>query len=145
MLWIAKIKATIKEKSLTVNYIKVKGHSNNLNNDLADALAKEGGSQNDINIDSNSNHNINYLNFFPFYFHIPIEQKLRKFLGSLFQAHACTEWTLLKSINDNIITNDIDWKATWALMKNITGFRCDKERKHFTWTFITKVLHNLLP
>ena len=46
----------------------MKGHSNNLYNDLADALAKEGGSQNDINIDSSMVHNINYLIFSPFIF-----------------------------------------------------------------------------
>ena len=89
--------------------------------------------------------NNNFIQFFPFYYHIPIEQKLRKFLGSLFQAHACTEWALLKSINDNIISNDVDWKTTWALMKNLTGFRCNNERKHHAWTFASKMIHNLLP
>jgi len=120
--WISKITTVIKEKSLNVSYVKVKGHSDNLYNDLADALAKEGGEQKDLSIDNNSVYNNNHLTFFPFYFHIPIEQKLRKFMGSLFQAHICSEWTLLKSINKDIISNDIDWKATWTLLKNLTGF-----------------------
>src|SRR5437762_13727853 len=81
VLWISKIVAIISEKFLKVSYIKVKGHSDNLYNDLADALAKEGGDQKDLSIDNNNYvNNNNHLTFFPFYFHIPIEQKLRKFL-----------------------------------------------------------------
>ena len=116
---------------MKITFVKIKGYSDNEYNDLANALAKDGGNQKDISIDD-SVYNNNYLNYFPFYFHNPIEQKLWKFLGSLFKAHICSEWTLLKSINDSIVSNDIDWRATWTLMKNLTGFRCNKERIHHT-------------
>ena len=63
----------------------------------------------------------------------------------MFQSHACSEWTLLKNVNDDIIHQNVHWKTTWTLYSNLTGFRCDKERKHHLWSFVSKMLHNLLP
>jgi len=75
---------TIKrEKDITVDLIKVKGHSRDRYNDLADEYAKIGGTCEDTLdigfISCNSK-----LKFFPHFQSFPIVQKIRKFTMSTF-------------------------------------------------------------
>ena len=136
---------TIKhEKNITIDLIKVKGHSGDRYNDLADKYAKIGGTCEDILdigfISCNSK-----LKFFPYFQTVPITQKIRKFTMSTLQLFNCAEWTHLNSQKSNFSSRQCHWKTSWMLFKNLIGFRCNRVKKNIDWSFLFKIFHKSLP
>src|ERR1051325_11017881 len=77
------IKDCLTSKRLRITLIKVKGHSNNELNDLADRLAKEGLYGPLLTLDFNLEYlffNLDYISFRPYWDNKPIEHRLRPFI-----------------------------------------------------------------
>ena len=120
-LWIMNIIALLKEKGLTLELVKVKGHSGDVLNDLADELAKEGEFCNCI-LDAPFTSTNEQVKFFPCYNNIPLSQKIRRFSTSILRSFTCAEWSHLNSQKDNFSHHRIKWSASWTLFKNHLHF-----------------------
>ena len=137
------IQKTTRQKSLQIEWIKVKAHSNNQSNNQADQLAKEGKTSNNtfkitatdpILTDSNG---------------IPIGQDPRRWIKK--KAHATTilkwqEETLTRHVSPDFIwqTDWITTAMTWEEEGHITG-GTNTFLGCYTRTFKSKVLHDRLP
>ena len=94
MLWVMYIENIVREKQIVLNLVKVRDHSEDRYNDLADEYAKLGGiSDNILDIDFVSVNS--KLKFLPHFRKTPIEQKIRKFTISALRVFNCAEWTRL--------------------------------------------------
>src|SRR6266498_3324009 len=144
LVWIICIETIIREKRLELNLVKVRGHSGDTFNDLADEYAKLGGNSNDVLdigfISANSK-----LSFLPHFRQIPIEQKIRKFTITTLKAFNCTEWTRLQSQRSNTSSQRYNWSSSWILFKNLISFRCNRVKKNVDWAFLFKIFHKALP
>ncbi len=143
-LWVMNIIAMVKEKDLTLELVKVKGHSGDVLNDLADELAKEGGYCNSV-LDVPFTATNEHLKFFPCYNNIPLSQKIRRFSTSILRSFICAEWSRLNSQKDTFAHQRIKWSASWTLFRNHIHFRCNKHLKNFSWIFLFKIFHKALP
>ncbi|PKB92280.1 hypothetical protein RhiirA5_445289 [Rhizophagus irregularis] len=119
---------------------KVKGHSGDAMNEMADELTKSTGNSNHY-----FNNRFNYSNrtvrFFPIFKQIPIEYNLRKFIKTLMNTRVAAEWSILKT---NEYETPIDWNITWNLIHRYKGFNCISVKKHWHLIFITKLFAKLL-
>ncbi|EXX72437.1 hypothetical protein RirG_069390 [Rhizophagus irregularis DAOM 197198w] len=120
---------------------KVKGHSGDAMNEMADELAKSTGNSNHY-----FNNRFNYSNrtvrFFPIFKQIPIEYNLRKFIKTLMNTRVAAEWSILKT---NEYETPINWNITWNLIYRYKGFNCISVKKYWHLIFITKLFAKLLP
>src|SRR3954451_8762799 len=143
---IARICSLCKEKSINLNLIKIKAHSDIAGNDMADELAKQG-----LSGEYNSNNNIVVMNspfqFYPTFNSIPIDIGIRKFVVRTLNAYNDIEWSLLQNIQDLCHLNNttIDWTVTWILFHQCKGFRCISSHRNYLWSFLFKLLHKSLP
>jgi len=138
------IETIIREKHLKLDLVKVRGHSGDTFNDLADEYAKLGGNSDDILdlgfVSANSN-----LTFLPHFRNVPIEQKIRKFTVSTLKFFNCAEWSRLQSQRINFSHQQFNWTSSWLLFKNLIGFRCNRVKKNVDWFFLFKIFHKALP
>ncbi len=144
VVWILYIETIIREKHLKLDLVKVRGHSGDTFNDLADEYAKLGGNSDDILdlgfVSANSN-----LTFLPHFRNVPIEQKIRKFTVSTLKFFNCAEWSRLQSQRINFSHQQFNWTSSWLLFKNLIGFRCNRVKKNVDWFFLFKIFHKALP
>src|SRR5436305_8776642 len=137
------IQKTAQQKSLQIEWIKVKAHSNNQSNNQADQLAKEGKTSNNIFkitatdpilTDSTGT---------------PIGQDPRRWIKKKAQATTILKWqeeTLTRHVSPDFIWQT-DWTTTaitWEEEGHITG-GSNTFLGCYTRTFKSKVLHDRLP
>jgi len=107
---------------LKLDLVKVRGHSGDTFNDLADDYAKLGGISDNI-LDLGFVSATSKLTFLPHFRKLPIEQKIRKFTMSTLKLFNCAEWTRLQSQHSKFLSHNYNWTSSWALFKNLIGFR----------------------
>jgi ribonuclease HI len=145
------IKDCITTKRLKLTLIKVKGHSNDHLNDLADTLAKHGRINGHIlNLDFNTNSldfNIDFISFRAHWNGIPIEHHLRATIKSLNNATIESLWTTSRGVRDSLFLagRRINCNFTWASLKHLTHHRCISFQHNTLWTFNLKLINNMLP
>ena len=145
-LLITKILSIVKEKQLHVTYIKVRGHSGDTHNDEVDRLARDAKNHHRSHLDNTFKSNSSHITYFPVFENkYPIEQRIRRFIQSLFNIYNTAEWALLRSVNDHLRNRDIAWDASWMLLKQLRGFNCNSRVKGTLWTFAAKAFMNILP
>jgi hypothetical protein len=87
------------------------------------------------------------IKFFSHYKHFPIEQKLRKFVNSIWHIYIAAEYSFL-STHENCFDdnhNIINWNITWSLLRSVKGFKCTSMKRHKFFSFLLKLLHDGLP
>src|SRR6266496_6699219 len=57
----------------------------------------------------------------------------------------CAEWTRLQSQRSNFLSQQYNWTSSWALFKNLIGFRSNRVKKNVDWAFLFKIFHKTLP
>ncbi|PKY45285.1 hypothetical protein RhiirA4_512667 [Rhizophagus irregularis] len=136
----------IREASINLKLIKIKGHSGIIGNDIADKLAKKGQCGNNL-FRNNVDFINNILSYFPVFIDKPIEVNIRRFILKILATGEATEWSLLKNNQELCYgdVNQIDWKITWLIFHYCKGFHCNSMRINYLWTFIAKLFHKILP
>ena len=115
------IKDCINSKRLRITLIKVKGHSNNELNDIADRLAKEGLYGPLLTLDFNLDHlffNLDNISFRPYWNTNPIEHRLRPFIKTLNNSVIESRWATSKGVRDSLflVGRPIDCNFAWAAL-----------------------------
>ncbi|CAB5210423.1 unnamed protein product [Rhizophagus irregularis] len=145
-LIIIKIIMLIREASINLKLVKIKGHSGIIGNDIADKLAKKERCGNNL-FRNNVDFINNILSYFSVFIDKPIEVNIRRFILKILATGEATEWSLLKN-NQKLCygdVNQINWKITWLIFHYCKGFHCNSMRINYLWTFIAKLFHKILP
>ncbi|PKY34963.1 ribonuclease H-like protein [Rhizophagus irregularis] len=95
-LIIIKIIMLIREASINLKLVKIKGHSGIIGNDIADKLAKKRRCENNL-FRNNVDFINNILSYFPVFIDKPIEVNIRRFILKILATGEATEWSLLKN------------------------------------------------
>src|SRR5271163_1201366 len=141
-----KILTIIRQHQLIVTYIKVKDHSGDIYNDRVDQLAGTAGDNLDSFFSNNFTCSSSFVRYFPVYdAHAPVEAPFRKFLKAIFSTYNATEWSLLSAIRPKITDSDVNWNTSWAIFRQLRGFKCDTRKKASWWSFAAKMFMKLLP
>ncbi|GBB89097.1 hypothetical protein RclHR1_15780002 [Rhizophagus clarus] len=122
--------------------VKVKGHSGDKMNEIADKLAKSASSSSNY-FKNRFNYSNRIVRFFPVYKNIPIEYNLRKFIKTLINTKVAAEWSQLKT-NEKESPKSIAWNITWNLIHKYKGFNCISLEKHWHLIFIIKLFTKIL-
>src|SRR5438034_11514573 len=108
------IENIFKSHNLSITLHKVPAHAEDIYNNMADTLAKQGATS-DIK-GCPDLINLSPIKFIPKFFSLPIETNIKKFINDVFQAK---QFQTLLSLNRFRILNqlnvdqNISWKATW--------------------------------
>ena len=127
----------IREASINLKLVKIKGHSGIIGNDIADKLAKKGQCGNNL-FRNNVDFINNILSYFPVFIDKPIEVNIRRFILKILATGEATEQSLLKNNQELCYgdVNQIDWKITWLIFHYCKGFHCTSMQTNYLWTFI---------
>ena len=103
-----------KSHNLSVTLHKVQAHAEDIYNNMADTLAKQGATS-DIKgcLDLI---NLSPIKFIPKFFSLPIETNIKKFINDVFQAkqfQTLLSLNRFKLLNQLNVDRNISWKATW--------------------------------
>jgi hypothetical protein len=139
-----------KAKNLNLILHKIKGHSGNEGNDLADSYAKKG-----IEVTSSLQvPETTYMNFMfvPKWKDQIIDSSLRAFVNITTAAIYETEWSelgkMLELINQEqkyTSHEKLFWNNTWQVLKKRQGKRCISLKKSKALIFRIKCINNILP
>ncbi|GBB92890.1 hypothetical protein RclHR1_20740002 [Rhizophagus clarus] len=134
---------------LSVSFVKVKGHSGNQFNDMADDLTSIGPNSPPITLNPHGRHALGTLTFNTL---CPLDSNLRRFVSDLFQARIIDAWFNSSTINNALNTFSqnsvrIDWVATQHWLKfNAASLTSTTSEHHSALSgFKLKSLHHLLP
>ena len=137
---LSQIRSCCKAKSLDLRLHKVKDHSGNIGNDLADKLAKRGlSSVSSLNI---LEFGIEEIDFIPEWKDQSIDSPLRAFVNITSAVYYETEWSRLSKMAD-IIKQDyadssnekLTWNNMWQALKKLQGKKCISLKKSKTLIF----------
>ena len=108
-------------KQISLELVKVKGHSDNIGNNIVDNIAKEAGYD---GIDLSSNpvqlKNITYQLTWN---NITVERSLRKFIRQLTETIHQTDWSLNRCVRNETcsLSSIYEWDVTWHLIQAYAG------------------------
>ncbi|RIA88503.1 hypothetical protein C1645_774806 [Glomus cerebriforme] len=142
------IQQLIKDHHLHISFVKVKGHSNNRYNEIADNLAKQGCSLNKcIMINPNFLKDLKAFNNFN---NIgPIDKDVRKWTNTLFNSKTFNDMLNNKSMFNTLqitLSHDIDWTFTERWLKyNPTTSVTSQELRISYMSYKTKSFNHSLP
>jgi exonuclease III/ribonuclease HI len=139
-----------KAKKLELRLHKVKSHSGNKANDIADRLAKEGTNVSSIlSIPETAYDGLTYA---PKWKSQSIDSSLRTFVNVVTESVYETEWAELSKVREITIRNqegnpreELIWKNTWLALKKLQGKRCISIKKSKALIFRIKCINNILP
>ncbi len=133
----------IDKSDLHITFSKVKGHSNDINNDTADRLAKEGRTKETMNFDNLVlSHNTVIFKWNG----LTIEGSLRNHLKLVLQTYVKEKWInghYTKSLIP--IEDQCNWTLTWQNIKYFESNRATSIKQTNKITFIVKNLNMSLP
>ena len=141
----------VRSKHLKLHFTKIKGHSGNHGNELADQLAKKGTMDTHIltfNFDLLDRFNFcfNFYSFRPFFNDISIENNVRHTIRSINRSMVESHWATSKAAREPFcISNYLIEQYTWASFASVRQRRCISLQHHNHWIFCTKLINNLLP
>ena len=141
----------IHSKDLHVRFIKVKGHSGDEKNDMADSLAKLGTQDLffiDFSLDILQNTHFSLGNYFfrPLYKFISIENNVRHTVRSINRSLTESHWASSSPVRAAFCsTMDLVGQYMWAANAHLRQQRCLSFNHHNHWVFTTKLVNDLLP
>jgi ribonuclease HI len=107
----------IKINNLTVDFIKVKAHSGDVNNEAADTLAKISHGFDAISLNFNSTE-VTGLQFIPLWYNIPVDTHLRHFITDTSREKGFESWLNLYRNNKYRHNRDVDWYTTFFILQD---------------------------
>jgi ribonuclease HI len=147
---IRQIKDCCIAKNLNLTLHKVKSHSGDKWNDLADKLAKEGISK--VNSLKVPETNLDNFIVIPKWKDQIIDSSLRTFVNITSAITYETEWAELSRMAELIVQNqknvtsqDLNWKNIWETLKKMQGKKCISLKKSKALIFRIKCINNILP
>jgi hypothetical protein len=111
------IREIININNLDLQLIKVKAHSDNVNNNMVDKLARDA-HYNNIPLLQLKSNSLDLVNAYPLWNGIRIENGLRAFITKLSRVFGFERWINLNR-NRKYQFIDIDWKATFNLLNDV--------------------------
>ena len=141
-----KIVDLIKTKNIHLELNKVKAHSNNKWNDLADKLAKKGCEASEtIQVELGESSRFQSVLFWK---NRLVEIPPRVFIKTLNNMYTGAEWRLSQSLCSTVQNNgynDKSWSMFWKKLNKVTGIRGSTTRRSKKACFIIKCLSENLP
>ena len=142
------IRSCITSKHLTVSMHKVKGHSDNYYNDLADNLAKGGlASEFILDLDFTRVLDTGGQGFYLSWRDLKIDINYRQFIKSLQQTHWEASWSTSCQFRETFSRNT-DYNTAdlfFAHTASFSGRNCNSWSTHYLWSFCLKLFSNSLP
>ena len=136
----------IKTKELNTRFIKIKGHSGDIFNELADLKAKEGGKSTQYLTPEplyTQDHKIRYT-----WEGELVEKPIRSFVKMIGRVLIKAEWTFLHNMHDET-HQEKKYTQSWVILRNI--MRSGTKQRNYTFKsntlqlFEIKCLNNMLP
>jgi len=139
------IRFIIDRKNLDISFRKVKGHSGDKGNDMADSLASRGNLEG-INLDISEEQKVD-IRYEIEWDNNRIDRPLRKFIDQIAETTNDIAWTLNRKNRDLFLDfpNQIEWDTTWATWKSLSGPFCITNDTNSAFIRHTKVNNCLLP
>ena len=139
------IKKVCRSKLVQLRFTKIKSHSGDIYNDLADTLAKEESYEaHSTTLNNISSSSIKYI---PEWKNLNLETPLRAFIKKIVQTMYKADWTWLRKKNDEEHQTRVQ-KQNWKAFKGILESCCkqfqNSEANHVR-LFKIKCIENLLP
>ena len=143
---VTKILDLAKSKQLMFSFVKVKGHSGNKWNEVADKLAKEGLNCEEIS-ELNLNSNIRFKTTLSWN-NLYIEGPTNTFLKRLFDFQVGASFSLAYATKNLELEEDTphhNWSRLWKDSKNRAGIRCKTSKASKKLAFRIKCLSDEMP
>ena len=137
---------TCRSKQIRLKLSKVKAHSGEQFNDIADLLAKEGAKEESV-IEFN-NMSITNVKFIPEWKNCKLETPLRTFVKKLVQSTYKAEWTWIRKKGDELHqsrSKSQNWKAFKGILESLKKQQGSSTKANHLRLFKVKCIENLLP
>ena len=149
------IKLCVMYKKIKLNLVKIKGHSNDTFNDIADSQVKRGIlAQNFIDLDFLLDCIINNYSDFLFLDNLfinfrwkgmHIDQGFRKFVNHINDIRHEALWSTAKPVQESIHHLHSSVNTMGSTLLHTMNRRCISWKLNSFWSFTIKVINNILP
>jgi hypothetical protein len=135
-----------KSKQIELKLSKVKAHSGEHFNNIADLLAKEGAKENSVTEFNNTS--ITNIKFIPEWKNCKLETPVRAFVKRLVQSTYKAEWTWIRKKEDEYHQSRLksqNWKAFKGILESLQKQQGYNTKANHLRIFKVKCIENLLP